>query len=586
MTYQFPEEIRKAYEAQPIPLVYDQYIDGKVVPLLISDGFCKLFGLPREQALEQFKNSQFERVHPDDTGRVVQASRDFIDHRSGYDVLFRSRHEDGYHFIHAVGEWQTMEDGTELAMLVYSDVSKSAIEIARLSERYHMFQKDQFYSDSVTGLPNLNYLHTFSEEKVHVLRTEKKEPILLYLDVCSMKSYNNQYGLAGGDELLCLIARVLKETFPNALIARGADDHFILIDAYDGKEALCGKILAADEKIRMEAAGKTIGFQAGISAIQDGETAKEALDHARTAFKHIRQNMNETYAFYSGRESEEYRKERYIIEHFDQAMREGWIRVFYQSIIRVETGKIASLEGLARWIDPKRGMISPGEFIPVLEKYHLLNKLDLYMAEQVCREIPERLKAGFPLIPVSVNFSAQDFDYMDIPTELERIYSRYFPADRSETKALIVEITEQDMVSAEIRFADQLEELRKRGFRIWLDDFGSAYSSLNAFSRFDVNLIKFDMDLLRHIDDPAGVNRKILRAMTAIARDLGIATLAEGMETEEQKTFLKEIGCDLGQGFLFHKPEPLEAFIQRSNTGAGARTCETPEERAAFRKDF
>ncbi len=584
MTYHFPEEIRKAYEAQPIPLVYDQYIDGKVVPLLMSDGFCELVGMPREQAMEWFKDGQFERIHPDDTGRVMQGSKDFIAHRSDYDVIFRSRHEDGYHFIHAVGKWQVMEDGTELAMLVYADVSKSTQEISRLSERYRLFQKDHFYSDPVTGVPNLNYLQEFAEEKVHAIRIEDKEPFVLYFDVCSMKSYNNQYGLSGGDELLRLIARILKETFPDALIVRGADDHFVLMDGFEGEEDLEKKILGADLRIRKEASGNTIGIQAGASFIREKKTAAQVLDHARTALKNIRQNMNETYAFYSGEESEAYRKERYIIEHFEQAMQEGWIQVFYQAVIRVKTGKIASLEGLARWIDPERGMISPGEFIPTLEKYHLLNRLDLYMAEQVCREIPERLKAGFPLVPVSVNFSAQDFDHADIPEELERIYYKYFPDDRAETKSLIVEITEQDMVRAESRFADQLEELRKRGFRIWLDDFGSAYSSLNAFSRFDVNLIKFDMDLLRNIDDPAGVNRKILRAMTTIARELNIATLAEGMETEEQKNFLKEIGCDLGQGYLFHKPQPLEAFIQRKTDGEDARPCETPEERAAFQK--
>ena len=583
-TYQFSEEIRKAYEAQPLALVYDQYIDGKVVPLLMSEGFLELVGMDREHAMKWFEKGQFERIHPDDAGRVMKVSEDFIHHCGVYDVVFRSRHEDGYHFIHAMGKWQIMEDGTELALLSYADVSRSTEYISTLEERYRLFRKDLFYTDPLTELPNLNYYRQFAEEKIHAIRVGRREPMVVYFDICSMKSYNNQYGIAKGDELLHLLARILKETFPKALVVRGADDHFILTDGFEGMSVLNGKILAADRRFRKEAHGNTTGIQAGISFIKADETATDALDHARTAIRSISQNMNETFSYYSGSQSEVFRKERYIIEHFEQAMSEGWIQVYYQAIIRVKTGKVSSLEGLARWIDPEQGMLSPGEFIPVLEKYHMLNRLDLYIAEQVCKEIPKRVEAGFPLVPVSVNFSAQDFDYADIPSELDRIYRTCFPQDQSKTRFLIVEITEQDMVKAEAFFASQLEALRNLGFRIWLDDFGSAYSSLNAFSRFDVNLIKFDMDLLRHIDDPSGVNRKILRAMTAIAAELGIDTLAEGMETEEQKNFLKEIGCDLAQGYLFHKPESLEGIVERIGSGENARECETPEERAALEK--
>ncbi len=119
--YQFPNEIRRAYEAQPVALVYDQLIDGKVVPLLVSDGFCELVGLDRIHAMEWFKNGQFERLHPDDVGRVSRVSVEFANKQSDYDLVFRTRHTDGYHVLHAVGKWQIMPDGTELALLTYSD---------------------------------------------------------------------------------------------------------------------------------------------------------------------------------------------------------------------------------------------------------------------------------------------------------------------------------------------------------------------------------------------------------------------------------------------------------------------------------
>ena len=106
--YIFPEEIRKAYEAQPVAMVYDQLIEGKVVPLLVTDGFCELVGLDRAHTMEWFRESQFERLHPDDVGRVKRVSVAFASHQGDYDLIFRTRHEDGYHVLHAIGKWQTM----------------------------------------------------------------------------------------------------------------------------------------------------------------------------------------------------------------------------------------------------------------------------------------------------------------------------------------------------------------------------------------------------------------------------------------------------------------------------------------------
>ena len=247
--------------------------------------------------------------------------------------------------------------------------------------------------------------------------------------------------------------------------------------------------------------------------------------------------------------------------------------------MRLETGKTTVQEALARWVDPVRGIISPGEFIPVLEKYHLLYRLDLHMVEQVCRDIPTRVEAGLLLLPVSINFSGQDFDYIDVPEALNRLYEKYDIAKYADKGYFIVEITEQDMARGTESFHAQLRRLRREGYKLWLDDFGSGYSSLNMFSRFDFNLIKFDMELLRNLDDHNGANRRIIQAMINIAKELGIHTLVEGMETEAQRQFLREVGCELAQGYLFHRPEPLDSILYRHSKGQTSGACETPEER-------
>lgn len=584
--YHFSDELRSAYESLSIPLVVHQYEDGRIIPLLVSEGFCRLAVLDRDKALRMMENSQYDRVHPDDAGKVARVSIDFANHRCGYDQLVRCRHADGYHLLHIVGYWQTMPDGTELAFLTYVDVSESKKLIEDSALKYLLFQQDQFYRDPLTGMPNINYMHEFADERVGAIRAEGKTPVLIYSDVVSMQFYNNQYGFLKGDELIQLIARKLEKYFPDSLLSRGADDHFILLDAYEGEEELARRLFAVNSEVREEAYGNTSGIQAGVYVFDLNNQYAEAIDHAKNALKRIGSDLNTVYRLYSQLADEHYWGERYIVLNLDQALQEGWIKVFYQGIGRVETDRTACFEALARWIDPNRGNISPGEFIPVLEKYHLLYKLDLYMIEQVMKEIPLRADAGLPLLPVSVNFTAQDFVYRDIPEEIEALYRKHGMDRYVPRNCFIVEITERDIATASDRFEKQLRRIREMGYQLWLDDFGSGYSSLNVFSRFEIDLIKFDMALIQDLESRNGLNRKIIKAMIEIAHGMRIHTLAEGIETPDQLQFLRDVGCELSQGFLYRRPESLNTILFKIANGSIRPSTETNEERERFSKRF
>ena len=566
--YSFPEEIRMAYEALPVPIVFYQQVEEENVPILYSDGFCNLVQMSRENMRSWLHASRYERMHPDDVGVVVRTTEAFAQHKSDYNLLFRCLHADGYHYIHAVGQWQYMPNGAELGVLVYLDVTDSEDMISLLSDKYKLFQKDQFYNDPLTGLPNINYLHQFADERVHALRLRGETPVLVYLDVNSMQSYNNQYGFSRGNDLLTLTARSLRETFAHELVMRGADDHFILICPLDSRESLIRRIREVNEAIKTNVYGNTTGIQAGIYIYEQDSLTTKAVDHAKHALKRLGTDLNEICRFYAQEADELYWNQRYIVENFSTALEKEWIRVYYQKIVWARSQKVAAFEALARWIDPNRGIISPAEFIPTLEKYHLLHQLDLYMFGQVCREVQQRVACGLPLMPVSVNFSAQDFDYLNVPDELDRILAQADIARYGIGKSFfILEITEQDMAIGRESFHAQIRELRRRGYGIWLDDFGSGYSSLNVFSRLDVDLVKFDKEMLSHLDDHGGANRKILRAMVQLAHEMGVYTLTEGMETDAQAAFLREIGCDLVQGFGIHRPESLDAICFRYRNG-------------------
>ncbi len=579
--YQFTEELRKHYESMLTPLAYYEAKDDGLVALLVSDGMCELMGLERDNLVEVLSRARLELLHPQDAAKTVAAMRAFSRKEGIYDRIYRTRYARGdmYHYVHSYGTWQTMPDGTELICIIYLDMSRCMDETGQLTKDERLFQKDLFYTDNLTGAPNLNYMIQFADERADTIRRLGKTPVLIYTDVISMQFYNSQYGFDEGNKLLCQVADALKEAFPEALLIRGADDHFILIDALKDEKEIEDRLLAADQSIQKNAEGNTSGIKAGACVYKERMTTVVAMDHARDAIKWMGNDLNRVCHFYTRVAEDHDWNQRYIIDSFERALQEHWIKIYYQGISRTKTGKSTAYEALARWVDPIRGMLSPGEFIPALEKYHLLHRLDLYMAEQVCKDMPMRRVRGLPVLPVTVNFAAQDFDYEDIPERLNQIYNQYCPALSPEKKYLIVEITEQDMARATDRFHEQIRRLKSLGFRVWLDDFGSGYSSLNAFSRFDVDLIKFDMDLLRHLDENNGANRRIMNAMVQVARELGIHTLAEGLETERQRDFLQEIGCELAQGYLYHRPEPLEVTVGKLEAGNLPRPFETPDER-------
>ena len=348
---------------------------------------------------------------------------------------------------------------------------------------------------------------------------------------------------------------------------RGADDHFLVITAFPGPDELSNQINSINEKLKANATGNTTGIQAGIYIYAPTDKTYEAIEYALHAQKQIGNDLNITHLYFKRENDDAYWRQRYIIEAFNLALSNHWIKVYYQPIVRTTDKKTVMLEALARWIDPSRGTISPAEFIPVLSKYHLLYKLDLYMVEQVCKETYIRKEIGLPLIPVSINFSAQDFDHADMVAELNRITAQYEVSHDQ----IIVEVTEQDIAQGTEHFLEQLQLIRKNGFRLWLDDFGSGYSSLNVFSQFDVDLVKFDLNLLRHLDDHNGVNRTIMRTMVSMIKELGIQALSEGVETADHDDYIASIGCEFEQGYYFYKPEPLDdhIFKLRKRVGNG-----------------
>ena len=386
---------------------------------------------------------------------------------------------------------------------------------------------------------------------------------------------------------------MIGRVFQNSPVFRVGGDEFTVVlqnEDFQNRAELSDQFYRDSDAISASAQNEWEQIRTAMGmAVFDPEIDQAVSDTVRRADKMMYYNKRggkdaedtERVSTYFMESDEIYWKERYILDSFKTALEQHWIKVFYQPIMRIKSGKLSVLEALARWIDPVRGMISPNEFIYILSRYHRLHMLDMYMVEEVCREFGVRGEAGLPLGPVSVNISAQDFDYVDVPARLKEMTEKY----GLDPDNIIVEITEQDIAEGTEHFKDALKQIRANGFRLWIDDFGSGYSSLNVLSQYDVDRIKFDMELVRHLDDNNGANRHILEAMVRVCRELGIGTLAEGVETEAQLHFLEEIECDMAQGYYFYKPEPADVSIYKfMHRAADIPTRQRKSERKARRR--
>ncbi|MCR4694443.1 MAG: EAL domain-containing protein [Pseudobutyrivibrio sp.] len=244
----------------------------------------------------------------------------------------------------------------------------------------------------------------------------------------------------------------------------------------------------------------------------------------------------------------------YVVNNIEKACANGWIEAFYQPVIRTMTNRLCGMESLARWNDPEYGFLSPADFVGPLENANKITMLDCAVLENVCATLSARMRANKPVLPVSVNFSRLDFKNYDMVKIVEETVAKYdLPRH-----FIHIEITESIVVSNEKLMGRVINDFRSLGYEIWMDDFGSGYSSFNLLKDFQFDMLKLDMDFLSSFTEKS---KAIVSSVIIMAKDIGMSTLAEGVETKEQVDFFRTIGCGRMQGYYFGKPEPMETMF-------------------------
>ena len=510
--------------------------------LYANDKLVRLFECKNAEELYEHVNSCFD-------GMVHDPSPQIINNEIA-DQIKNSTNGSGYVFYNimtktgnvrrVVNHWTLVHDDD------YGDIFYATVYLHKLDNASNDY-------DSLTGLLNKNRFGRFATERNRKCCAygDKTRLAMIYFNLVHFKLLNLERGTNEGNICLKEVARVLGGTFEESYISRLSSDHFAVFTQGDTA------VENTKKAVRMfkESHGNThnISCKMGIYIFEPGEDfyVETALSYAKIACDSIKRNEKKDYAEYTKELADQVRTTEYVVSRIDDAIKNEWIKVYFQPVVRSITGDACSMESLARWIDPEIGFLPPDKFIGALEREKCIHKLDCFIVEKVCEVIGKRLKERLPVVPVSVNFSRLDFVMCDMLAVVEDAVSRHSVP----REYIHIEITESMIASDEDLMRKVINDFRDSGYEIWMDDFGSGYSSLTLLKEYDFNTVKLDMRFLTPLTEKS---KSIIKSVVTMAKDIGMKTLAEGVETEEQLEFLKEIGCGHIQGYYYGKPEPIE----------------------------
>lgn len=414
--------------------------------------------------------------------------------------------------------------------------------------------------DTLTNLPNRHRLQALLADEIEAARKSGAEMAVMMLDLDGFKEVNDTLGHEQGDMLLKEAARRLKQCLsPSGLLARMGGDEFIIIEPSLGDREQADSVAqAVVEKMNAHFELREdvvyISGSVGITFCpRDGMDVEMLLKNADQAMYAAKSAGRNRIAYFNKAMQEAAQHRMQLANDLRKALLHNEFKLVYQPIIELKTGLVYKAEALLRWHHPRRGIVSPGEFIPVAEETGSIVQIgDWVFREAACQAA--KWRSGYqPNFQVSVNVSPAQFR------------TDSYGASRGKSslhnlglaEGIVVEITEGLLLDASDSVNDQLIDFRDAGIQVSLDDFGTGYSSLSYLKKFDIDYIKIDQSFVRNMHNGSG-DLALCEAIIVMAHKLGMKVIAEGVETEEQRDLLLAAGCDYGQGYLFSRPIPPE----------------------------
>lgn len=439
-----------------------------------------------------------------------------------------------------------------LAIIVIFIILSICIYIVISNNKKQKQLYEYAYIDPVTQKGNINYFRKKGQERLE--RKSNATVYIMVLDINKFKMINKAYGYKTGDTILYGIGQELENVLgKGSIICRYSNDYFAVLFEYEeGIRKIVNKIVRNIENLKIGNNVYNLSVNIGIYKVDTDNNIAEAMDKAIIAHSASKGDVFDKFHIYDKKMEKELVKESKIESEMYQALMNKEFKVYYQPKIYAKDGQLYGAEALVRWIHDGK-MISPSEFIPLFEKNKFILKLDLYVFEQVCSDM-KMWKEKYQKEPIiSVNVSRNHFLDEHFLEKYMMISSQY----GINTNKIDLEITESATIEAGIDIIEIMNKMKRLGFMISIDDFGTGYSSLSALQDMPADILKIDKSFV----DRIGKNEKnIIDYILTIAKELKLTTIAEGVETKEQRDYLLEKGCDIIQGYYYAKPMPEEEF--------------------------
>lgn len=437
----------------------------------------------------------------------------------------------------------------------------------------------QAHYDQLTHLPNRTLLAINLEKALHHADQSKQRVALLTIDLDRFKDVNDSFGHSMGDELLVQVAERLRQHLPDPeqLSRIGGDEFTVLLNKNPSNEFINAIAYNINQLMRRpfhlsNARDVILGSSIGISLYPtQARSPEELVQKSDTAMYHAKNSGRNAYRYFSDDFSMIAEKRIDIEVRLKRALEQHEFRLFYQPQVDMNTGRIVGAEALIRWFDPKEGMISPIEFIPIAEETGLIKSIGQWVLQEACYQGKVWLQQGLPPITIAVNISTKQLHDQELLSNVTYTLAKSgFPAT-----SLELELTESALMSRENESIAILQQIRQLGVRIAIDDFGTGYSSLSYLKKLPLDVLKIDKSFV----DDIPLNRddmEIAAAIVGMAHTLRLKVLAEGVENHDQLIFLKEKACHYYQGYLMSKPLPADEFAELLEQNHDRQTQKTP----------
>lgn len=437
-------------------------------------------------------------------------------------------------------------------------------------------------TDELTTLPNRACFRRHLANQIEQAHRSRQTVALLYLDIDDFKVVNDSLGHDIGDALLWLVAQRLRDTSrPEDFVARLGGDEFgivAVLDDYPAAASVCAQRLIGSfrEPFSLQGHELRISASIGISSFPgDAQSEPELTRLADTTMYRAKATGRNRHLFYAEEMNLWAQERRDIEQALKVAIERGEFELYYQFKVNLLTRRIRGLEALLRWKRPHSGFVSPAEFVPRLEEMGLIGTVTDWVITEACRQLAEWRQAGVPVVPVAVNMSQRHFaanphDNSSTKEQAQSLadeISRCLDQHHLPASLLELEVTETSLMVDQSFARECLLAVRDLGVRIHIDDFGTGYSSLAHLKRIPLDSLKIDQAFVNDLPD-ASQDAAVVRAVIAMAHNLGFEVIAEGVETTPQHDFLLAAGCDLGQGFLFARPLPPADLVAALRVGS------------------